>query len=233
MAVFSVLAVGSYNLLRSVRATYEAADASWVRLDSLQRTLVTVQKDFSQLAMRPIRNGAGEREAALVAAGPDKVTFTRYGWRNFTRAPRSDLQRVRYVFKGGELLRQYQTALDPAIEEPWREQRLQDNLKGFAFRFMDEKKAWHSTWPPVGARQKERFHMLPFAIEVKLEHEDLGAITQRIPGVLWSPEAVSANSAGTTGSPPQQGQAPRRGPPPSSASSDGASRGFLYPGETR
>ena len=86
MAIFSVLVTGSYSLLRSVRTTHEAADAIWTRLDSLQRTQITLQKDFFQLARRPVRNELGEREAALFAGSAGEVSFTRHGWRNFTGA---------------------------------------------------------------------------------------------------------------------------------------------------
>ena len=188
IAIFSLLATGCYRLFKSVSGTHEVTTSLWQQTGELQKALLILQKDFSQLVVRPIRNEFGDYEAAVLTAPKTLVTLTKGGWRNFTGAKRSDLQRVRYVLDGGQLLRRYWETLDRAPDTPYREQVVLDDVQDFTLKFRDDKKRWHTTWPPVSDKQSERLRALPTAIEYTLIHERVGKIQQLVSGPTYKIE---------------------------------------------
>ncbi len=185
VAIFSLLATACYRLFKSVSRTHEVTTALWQQNGELQRSLLILYKDFSQMTMRPIRNEFGDKESSVMTSRDALVTFTRGGWRNFTGARRSELQRVRYVLKGGQLLRRYWETLDRAPNTPYKEQVLMDGVQSFTFKFRDDKKQWHQSWPPVSEKESERLVAVPTAVEFTLVHQRLGNIQQLIPGVTY------------------------------------------------
>ena len=132
------------------------------------------------------------------------------------------------------MLRQYRMVLDPASEPLWHEQLVQDNLTELDFRFMDDKRRWHTTWPPVGARQQERFQMLPAAVEIRFEHEKLGFMVQRITGVSASVQTGSAVGAGGASAPSSDDSRSGSAAPPAPRASvpfAGGGRRSFFPGD--
>ncbi|WP_281647530.1 type II secretion system minor pseudopilin GspJ [Parendozoicomonas sp. Alg238-R29] len=230
IAIFGLLAAGCYRLFKSVSSTHEVASAIWRQNSELQRSLAIIQKDFSQLAIRPIRNEFGDREPALTTAlQKTLVTFTHHGWRNHTGAKRSELQRVSYVFDSGRLLRRYWETLDRAPDTPYREQVLMDNIQGFTLRFRDEKKRWHESWPPVSDKQSERLKVLPSAVEYTILHEKVGSVKQLVAAVTYKEEEKKA-----TPSTDDNKQSPQNQRPSNSNNRPGESLGGgvpIYPGD--
>ena len=134
IAIFGLLSSACFQLFRSVSRASEVTASIWQETDAMQRTMLLLRKDFSQLADRPIRNEYGDYEAALIVDRNATIQYTRQGWRNFTGAKRSDLQRVRYQFDGQTLRRDYWDVLDRAQDSRSREQIVNDNLTGFSIR---------------------------------------------------------------------------------------------------
>ena len=200
IAIFSLLSVGSYRILKGVTETHRVAGRLWSDNNEMQRALLLLQKDLLQVALRPIRNEFGDQEPALKADGR-QLTFTRHGWRNFTQSSRSNLQRVSYLFDSGRLLRRYWTALDRAPDSPYREQVVLDSLNHFSVRFRDSRLRWHQSWPPRGVPQSIRMGYLPQAFEVTFDHPRFGPVVQIVPGPTFvyqgstAPEAAGGNQS--------------------------------------
>jgi general secretion pathway protein J len=88
------------------------------RLAELQRALNIIEEDLAQVVPRAIVNGYGSDSAAFSGGRYQEalLEFTRGGLGNPQELARSELQRVRYVLDGGNLWRQWWTAVDRADE---------------------------------------------------------------------------------------------------------------------
>ena len=229
IAIFSLLAAGCYRLFKSVSGTHEVTSALFEQSGEMQRALVILKTDLSQIAARPIRNEFGDHEAAVTTTNPKTlVTFTRHGWRNHTNTRRSELQRVSYAFDGGRLFRRYWETLDRAPDTPHREQVLLDNIQGFTLKYRDNKKRWHDNWPPTSDKQSERLKILPTAVEYTILHPKLGSVKQLVVGTTFKEDEKKVPLQPLGGSDGNGGQ-PRSGNVSGSGEGDFAPIP-LYPG---
>jgi len=115
MAIFSIVGLASFELLRSVRNIDRVTDRQTEAYQGLVRTLALMDRDFIQLQYREIRDGLGDRKAAVaVNEGYYPIEFTRQGWNNPLQRARSELQRVAYVVEGDSLERHVWFVLDRA-----------------------------------------------------------------------------------------------------------------------
>lgn len=111
------------------------------------------------------------------------VNFTRGGWANPAGVPRSELQRVGYVLRDHQLVRQYLPVLDADATVPLQEQVLLEHVEAFALRFMDGSLTWQKNWPtPLVANGPalDLVRMRPVAVEVTLRLEDYGTLVRVI-----------------------------------------------------
>jgi general secretion pathway protein J len=180
-AILSALAYGGYN--NSVKQN-EIARTSMKRLESLQTTMRLLTQDFEQMTPRPVRDVLGDgRLPALVADKRDQNLFalTRAGWTNPAGLPRPTLQRVSYVLdEDGKLFRQHFLVLDATLaNEPVRRELI-DRVTSLTLRYMDSQKQWQDQWPPLNAPPVTLARSRPLAVEIRLELEDMGAITRLI-----------------------------------------------------
>lgn len=102
IAIFALLALGTYRMLDSVLATDRATRVQEQQLRELVRAMAALERDLQQVVVRPVRDPNGEWRSALLGerADNDSVEFTRSGWRNPMGALRSGLQRVRWQLSG-------------------------------------------------------------------------------------------------------------------------------------
>ena len=115
MAIFSIVGLASFELLRSVRNIDRVTDRQTESYQGLVRTLALMDRDFIQLRYREIRDELGDRNAAVaVNEGYYPIEFTRQGWNNPLQRARSELQRVGYVVEGDSLERHVWFVLDRA-----------------------------------------------------------------------------------------------------------------------
>ncbi|MEK9527956.1 MAG: type II secretion system minor pseudopilin GspJ [Gammaproteobacteria bacterium] len=115
MAIFSIVGLASFELLRSVRNIDRVTDRQTESYQGLVRTLALMDRDFIQLRYREIRDELGDRKAAVaVNEGYYPIEFTRQGWNNPLQRARSELQRVAYVVEGDSLERHVWFVLDRA-----------------------------------------------------------------------------------------------------------------------
>ncbi len=178
MAIFAVMAALAFGGLRSVIATSSGVEQQIERLESLQRTVMFLERDVRQLAARPVNTEVAKRRYAL-QAGPNGdilLEFTRAGNPNPGGLTRSSLQRVRYVLEEGVLIRQTWDQVDSLLSDEPVKLKLLDKLKGVKFKFLDINNKWQTNWGIRGPLDQ-----LPLAVEIVLEHEQWGEVRRLIP----------------------------------------------------
>lgn len=190
IAIFALLGLGTYRMLDSVLKTDQVTRAHEAQLRELVRAMAVFERDLLQVLPRPVRDPFGEARPALFADGSDAaaIELTRAGWRNPLQQPRSTLQRVRWQRSGEQWQRQYWTVLDQAQDSQPQLQQALDGVISLQLRYLDDKGAWHDSWPvsQQGQDQEKSLIALPVAVELLLEHRRYGQLRRllRLPDVL-------------------------------------------------
>ena len=134
ISIFSILGLGSYQLLQSVGDSHARVRDSINSYIKLNQALTTIQRDFNQFLPRPVRDEYGEPLLAITFEGEDYlVEFTRGGWPNPSGRPRSELQRVAYNIDYDEkvLTRYFWLVLDRAEDSEPVVQKLLEGVTDF------------------------------------------------------------------------------------------------------
>lgn len=185
LGIFALLAAMSYSGLNSVMLARQVTNQHAERLTQLQMAFLWLGRDVEQAVDRSIRDEYGDVQAAMlgVETGRYQLELTRTGWRNPAGRARSDLQRVAYGLRDGELVRAYWNVLDRAQDSQPLESVLLDGVDKLELRFLDSTNKWQTSWPaaqPGGQASPGA----PRAVEVTLETTAEGRITRlfRVPG---------------------------------------------------
>lgn len=191
LLVFAVMSVMAYGGLRSVLTARVDVEAAMDRTARYQRTFRKVRDDLQQVRARPVRDGFGDLQPALLSVGGDGLLFTRGGWRNPLLAPRASLERVRYRLADRTLYRDSWRVLDRAQDSAVVELPLLERVDVLRWRFLDDAREWQDEWPSEQAG-------VPGMIELQLETEDWGLLRWRFrPGLSPQAAAVLTGAAGT------------------------------------
>ncbi len=182
MAIFAVMAALAYGGLSSVINTSSSVQKQIKRLESLQRTVMFLERDIRQLAARPVNTESAKRRSAveLDLNGAALIEFTRAGNPNPGGLTRSSLQRVAYTLEEGVLFRQTWDQVDHLqTEEPIKMQLL-EKLDEVEFRLLDANNKWQTRWGQ-NTTSGGVLEQLPLAIEITLDHQKWGKIRRLIP----------------------------------------------------
>jgi general secretion pathway protein J len=151
-----------------------------------------MERDFSQIVPRPVRDEYGETlESMLVGNGDYLVEMTRTGWNNPAKRTRSNLQRVAYEIEDNVLLRHFWLVLDRAEDSEPVTQELLEGVEDFRVNLLTEDGEGIDSWP-----ESEEQQSLPLAVEVIIQSEGLGEVRRVF--VLAS-SAVPVNREGGPG----------------------------------
>lgn len=165
--IFALIAsAGVYALRLAVdgREQLEKADEA---LRAWQLARLTVRQDLAQLKERVVRDEFGQPQAGAfigglgfsgrtpVAGETPLAGFVRGGWINPGDAlPRSDLQYVEYILKGGDIVRRTRPYLDDARDQPETDRVLFAGVSNARLSFLTGETAeglqWSDTWPAPG-----------------------------------------------------------------------------------
>jgi len=173
LAIFAVMATLSYSGFNIILTTYQHTQRYTERLSQLQQTVTYLRHDIEQYLDRPIRDQYGDRQPAIQGF-VDQFEFTRAGWRNPARQPRSQLQRLYYYLENHKLWRAYWPVLDRAQDTTAIKTALVDSVERFELRFLDSHLNWHDQWPP---REHNESALQLAAIEVNLSIQDWDRLT--------------------------------------------------------
>ena len=111
LGVFAVIGLMSSQILSGIVDLSDNVRDRSDQLAELQRAMFIISRDIEQMTRRPVRDAFGDSTAAIIIGEP-LIEFTRRGWQNPLRSPRSELQRVAYTVVDGDLVREFWPLLD-------------------------------------------------------------------------------------------------------------------------
>jgi len=122
IAIFSLVAVATNQVLQSVSASSELSDSELSSLQSLQRAMLVIERDFQQIVDR-IPRKQGQENSLMIDGGEfdfesdaDGISFVRNGWHNPQLIlARSSLQSVIYRVQENQLQRLHTNYVDSVI----------------------------------------------------------------------------------------------------------------------
>jgi len=173
MSIFALMSVMAFVGLNNALTSNEVITEKEQKLESLQRTMMFIDRDFRQMVLRPRTSGYEQKSQAL-SYGLDSegfLEFTRAGNQNATGLARSNLQRVRYDFEGKTLTRNSWSIVDHLDAEPVKLELL-DGIESLELRLLDQNNEWKTNW--------SKDDVLPKAIEITFEHRYWGKIMRLI-----------------------------------------------------
>lgn len=172
MVIFSFMSIMAYTALANVFKSNEVITEQEAKLKRLQRSMMFIERDLRQLALRPKSSGYDGDSQPPLDSGLDSegvIEFTRAGNSNPTGSLRSSLQRIRYTVEEKTLSRLSWNLVDHIDAEPVR-MLLLENVESFSFKFLDSKNEWLENWASLTEN--------PRAIELTLEHKNWGKIVR-------------------------------------------------------
>jgi general secretion pathway protein J len=182
ISIFAIIGLGANTMLRTVIDTQSRLKTDNEVFSGLSRALAMIERDLSHAIARGVRDEYGEPQSPLVIGGDlYALEFTRTGWNNPARHPRSELQRVAYQVEDEILYRYFWLVLDRAEDSEPQRQLLLSNVQGFRVNAMDLEGETDDSWPPLDANA-----VFPPAIEVSLESVSTGEI-RRVYGLTELP----------------------------------------------
>lgn len=183
IAVFAVLAIMSYGTLSNVLRAQSQTRAAAQKLHRIQQAILYLERDLLQIVVRPVRLENAPSLPALVGAeyGNDRLEFTRTGYPNPNKAPRSFLQRITYAMPDDEEYKLYRyvwPSLDRMYDQEPHKLLLLDDVEELVLRFYDNEGVEHNSWPPASNQQSGQalLTLMPRAIKVVLKLKSMGEI---------------------------------------------------------
>jgi general secretion pathway protein J len=153
IVIFGLVAAMAYSGLNNVLLARSQTEARTQQLYKLQMALTLMERDIEQIVDRPVRGEYGGDETLPAFAaneyGDYLLEFTRTGWLNPLNLPRSNLQRIAYTVKDEKLIRSIWYVLDRAQDSEHYDIELLDDVKSLEIRYLDDKKEWQRSWPPL------------------------------------------------------------------------------------
>lgn len=175
IAIFSTLSLAAYQVVNQVQRSNEVSLERSTRLNELQRSLVMMDSDFRQMALRQFRTSGEEPTSTLLQwqdylldSDTKGVMFTRLGWHNPQQQfPRGEVTKVGYRLKASTLERIWWRYPDTPAGQAGVITPLLTQVESLDLRFYNGK-SWIKEWNQPLA--------LPSAVSVVLTLEDFGEI---------------------------------------------------------
>jgi len=179
--IFAIMAMMAYGGLDNVIQNSASSERALKRLQQAQQCVSVLNRDFSQIIQRDIRDEYGNKLPYLIAGSniDNLIEFTRGGRVNPANLLRSSLLRVAYRFDDEKLVRLQWPQLDRAQNTEPDKTTLLDNMESVTLRFLDEKAEWHEQWPPLNTGSGSTpgaAAIKPTAIEIVMQLKDWGDI---------------------------------------------------------
>ena len=175
--IFALLMAVAYGSVNTLLRTRDGLSEQNGRLRDLQFAIGVLERDLRAAISRPVREGYGEREPALVGSR-DALAFTRAGYANPLGQERARIERVGYAWRDATLSRASFAVLDrtPATAPLARD--LLGDVRRIGFRYFDGQQ-WRDQWPPGGVTPRP-MRALPRAVEFSIETEDFGTLLRLV-----------------------------------------------------
>lgn len=177
ISIFALMSMVAYQVLQGVIRSGEISKKHSDELLKIQRAMLIIEKDFTQIIARASRDEGGDSDdiqvlrvgQSLFDSQDQAIEFTRLGWINpLDLLPRSNLLRVRYRLFDGQLQRLYFLYPDIVARQEPEVQVLLDDVEKLSFRF------WGNTWQTSWTEKKN----LPSGIEISFTSKQFGEINR-------------------------------------------------------
>jgi len=151
--IFALLSLAAYQILQGVLRSGEISKIHSERLTELQRAMLIIEQDFTQIVARKSRQEGVVKDnlrtltvgKGIFSSQDQGIEFNRLGWNNpLGLLPRSNILRVRYVLRDGQLQRLYFLYPDTTSGQEPETQVLLNDIEKLSFRFWNN--GWKSTW---------------------------------------------------------------------------------------
>ena len=175
IAIFATLSMAAYQVVNQVQRSNELSLERSARLNQLQRSLVILDNDFRQMAVRQFRTDGEEASSKLIImkeylldSDSIGIIFTRLGWHNPQQQfPRGEVTKVGYRLKEETLERVWWRYPDTPVGQQAVITPVLDDVGALKFEFYDGKR-WAKEWSSD--------KLLPQAVRLKLTLNDYGEI---------------------------------------------------------
>lgn len=132
--IFALISAGTMGAMLQTFAAKDRLNLASAELADIAAFRAILRADMNALTLRPMRDGVGGTETYLVTTrNPEDssaiLTFSRLGRSNPTGAPRGQVERVRYVVRDGQFIRESLTHENPAQREGWSGRVLLEGLE--------------------------------------------------------------------------------------------------------
>ena len=176
VGIFALLSAMAFQGLRAVMEAREGIVEQTERLKQVQQAMAVLERDFQQAVARGIRDPFGDPRDAMLSDDIADLEFTRAGRSNPLGTVRSEMERVGYRIEDEVLVRLHWGVLDQQVEPPRNSTEVLDRVSDMQLRYLDRDREWREIWPPAG--QPRGTELLPLAVEITLELEDLGELVR-------------------------------------------------------
>ncbi|OOY35682.1 type II secretion system protein GspJ [Solemya velum gill symbiont] len=188
--ILSIISVITYQALQQVLTVDRVSSKRADEIVELQHLIGVMERDFIQIAPRPIIDELNrERAAVSIETNPwSRIEFTRGGVANPLDKAKSSLMRVAWELNNGELSRTTWSVLDRSAQtQPYSQEILMSGVTGMKIRAMFEER-WQTSWPrtPVGSASVnwiEELVMTPRGVEVIISRKDKPDVKRLFLGV--------------------------------------------------
>jgi general secretion pathway protein J len=173
MSIFAVMSLSAYKMLRTVIQAHDRTQGQIETFSAYTKALSVMERDFSQMVPRSVKDQYGDPVPPLIMAnGSYIIEFSRVGWNNPLRFPRSNLQRVAYELTDeGELKRWFWLVLDRAEDSEPIEQTLLTGVDDFQVNLIERDSS-----SPVTGQTVPTSTQLPLGAEVILTSDAFGDV---------------------------------------------------------
>jgi len=177
IAIFALMSIAAYQVLQGVIRSGEISKKHSDELLKIQRAMLIIEKDFTQIIARSSRDETIDSDDiqvlsvgnSLFDSEDEGIEFTRLGWINpLDLLPRSNLLRVRYRLFDGQLQRLYFLYPDIVARQEPEVQVLLDDVEKLSFRF------WSNSWTTSWTNKTS----LPKGIEISFTSKQFGEINR-------------------------------------------------------
>jgi general secretion pathway protein J len=135
--IFAVISAGTMTAMMQTFSAKDRLDEASTELADLALFRSILRADMAAFDLRPGRDGFGGRERTLVTTDGDPLlTFTRLGRSNAMGAQRGQAERVRYVFRDGQFIRESLPHENPAELGLWRGRVIMEGLQNVELQYL-------------------------------------------------------------------------------------------------
>ena len=148
--IFALLSAGTMGAMLQTFAAKDRLNIASAELSDIAAFRSILRADMNAMTLRPMRDGVGGMETFLVttrnpAENSAILTFSRLGRTNPTGAARGQVERVRYLFRDNQFIRESLRHENPAQQDGWNGRVLLEGLE-------DIDVIYHATRPFEGGQ---------------------------------------------------------------------------------